>query len=168
MELVQAVALYKDVLDLILVFLYNIHSHWVKRRTGGVDLKIIIAVDTGYLFDYVSLDGNVLCRSPRGNYNVKGIAAELDLEAEARQGFYDSVVVDLDTGVAVNKSLVKGELDRVVLKSVLVSESRYDLYSAVILLEQEQESRNGNNGHLGIEALFVAHRRIRAVRKPYR
>ena len=122
MKLVKAVTLNEDVLDFVLVLLDNIHSDRIERRTCGVNVKVIVAVNSGDFLDDVRLDGNVLCSSPRGNYNVEVVAVELSLKAEACEGFEDGVVVNLNSRIAVNKRLVKAQLNRVVLVSVLVGE----------------------------------------------
>ena len=163
MELVEAVTLDQNVLDLVLVVFHRIHAHGIKGRTCGVNGKVIVAVDTCDLLNDVGVDGHILCGAPRGYGHVKGVSVQRYGEAEAVKGFENGVVADLNACVAVNKRLVKAELYRVVTESVLVGESGNHLYAAVVLLEQIQKTGDGCVAHLGVKALFIAHGRVGAV-----
>ena len=156
-NLVQTVTLNEHVLDSVLVVLYNVLADGIKRRTGGVDRKIIVAVNTGDLLDDVGVHGNVLRRSPRGNENVEFVAVEGYLKAEACEGLDDGVVVDLNAGVAVDEALVKAEVNLRILKRGLVGQRRNDLNAAVVLHQQIEETGDCRNGQLGVKTLFVAH-----------
>ena len=79
MKLVKIVLLYKNVLDFVLVALDSVNSDGVEGGTSGIDFKIIIAVNSCDFLNYVSLERNVLCGSPRRNNNREIVSLSISI-----------------------------------------------------------------------------------------
>ena len=63
-QLVQVIVLDEDILDAVLILFHRFGTGREQRRGRGVDLKVIVTIDTGDLLDDVRLDGNVLGGAP--------------------------------------------------------------------------------------------------------
>ena len=92
-----------------------------------MNVEIIIAVNTGDFLDDVCLHGNILGSSPGGNGNGEIVAAELYSEAERGKRFYDGIIVDFDTCIAVYKAFIEGKIYLIVLESSFIGERGHNL-----------------------------------------
>ena len=63
-QLVQVIVLDEDILDAVLILLHRLGTGREQGCCRGMDLKVIIAVDTGDLLDDIRLDGDVLGGAP--------------------------------------------------------------------------------------------------------
>ena len=89
--LAEIVARYENILGSVVVGIRAALANGSKGRASGLYLKVIVAVDTGDLFDKVGGDGNVFRRSPGGNGNVKLVAVASYLKAERGKRVVDLV-----------------------------------------------------------------------------
>ena len=81
MQLMQRVAFYKQIFDLILYFFFNSSSYRIQRSNCGMNIKVIVTVDTGDLLDDIRFHGNVLGASPARNNYIEYIVMQLNAEA---------------------------------------------------------------------------------------
>ena len=157
MNLMQSELLDKNVLNLVLNALFGKRAHGIERSRRSVNIKVIVAVNPRNLLDDIRLEGNVLCRSPARNVNGEVVAVKFDIEAESRKRFNDSLVVNLNTCVAVNKPLVEAESNLVKLLRILIGKGRSYLYATVKVAEELYKTCNCRDRHFGIKTLFISH-----------
>ena len=161
----QGELLDKNILELILNALFGKRAHRIERSRRSVNIKVIVAVNSRNFLDDIRLECDVLCRSPARNINGEIVTVKHNLKAESRKRFNDSIVVNLDARVAVNKPLIEAESNLVELLRILIGKARSNLYSAVKVAEKLNKTCNRRDRHFGIKALFISHRSVRSVGK---
>ena len=82
--------------------------------------EVVIAVNTCYFLNDIRLYRYVLGCSPAGYGNGKLVIIKLGSKSESRKSSNYSVVVDFDTCIFINKTLVKAELNGIVMLCVLI------------------------------------------------
>ena len=113
---------YKKILDAFLGAFFLCRTDRVERCCGCMDIEVVVTVNTCYLLDDISLHRNVLGSSPAGNFNGEYIVVYRYAETERTESVHDSIIVYLDTGIAVNESLCEVEADLRIVESIFIGE----------------------------------------------
>ena len=158
----------KNILQLVLNALFGKQTNGIKRSSRRVNIEIVIAVNSCDFFDNIGLERNILCCSPARNINGEIVAVKLNLKSECSKGLDDSVVVNFNTRITVNKFLVEAKLNIVKFVSILIRKARCYLYARIKVAEKLNKTGNGCNRHFGVKALFVAHGGVGSVSKTSR
>ena len=81
MKFVKIEMIYKNVLNLILICLFDSRTNRIKRSNGGMNCKIIIAVNSCDFLDNISFDCNIFSSSPTWNNYTEIIIINLSVKA---------------------------------------------------------------------------------------
>ena len=106
-NLVHGVFLDEDVLYLVADKSLGRAVNGLEGAAGRGDFKVVVAVDSRYLFDDVRLYRDILRGSPGGDGDGENAVFFVNAEAEQGQRVNNALVAYLDSGVSVNISLVE-------------------------------------------------------------
>ena len=126
-------------------------------------VEVIITVNTGDLLNNIRLHGDVLRRTPGGYGHAEAVAVEGDGKAEAFQRFHDRAVVDRNTGIFIDKRFVKVDRALRITVGIFIGQRRNNDRTAVVGLQQLQETRDRLVAQFRVKALFITHGSVGTV-----